>query len=235
MADVLVLQHVAPETAGRIGDAVTAAGHSLRVVRTFAGEPVPESLERVAGLVVMGGSMGVYECDRFPFLRDELRLIEQALRSERPLLGVCLGSQLLAHALGADVRPGSAKEIGWHGLTLSEAAATDLLLSGAPRAFTGFHWHGDVFDLPAGAVGLARSAQTACQALRYGPNAWGLLFHMEVTESMVAAMVRAFPDELAAAGLEGREILANTAANLPTLERIGIAAFARFAKLLGEV
>ena len=235
MAEVLVLQHVAPETAGRIGDAVTAAGHSLRVVRSFAGEPVPESLEGAAGLVVMGGPMGVYECDRFPFLRDELRLIEEALRSERPLLGVCLGSQLLAQALGADVRPGAAKEIGWHGLTLSEAAATDLLLSGAPGAFTGFHWHGDVFDLPSGAVGLARSEQTACQAFRYGPNAWGLLFHMEVTESMVAAMVRAFPDELAAAGLEGREILANTAAHLPTLERIGTGAFARFAKLLGEV
>ena len=232
MAEVLVLQHVAPETAGRIGDAVVAAGHSLRVVRSFAGEPVPKSLEAVAGLVVMGGPMGVYERDRFPYLNDELRLIEQALRSEQPLLGVCLGSQLLAHALGADVRPGAAKEIGWHGLTLYETAATDLLLSGAPRAFTAFHWHGDVFDLPAGAVGLARSARTAWQAFRYGGKAWGLLFHMEVTEPMVAGMVQAFPDELAGAGLEGQEILAHAASHLPTLERIATHAFARWATLL---
>jgi GMP synthase (glutamine-hydrolysing) len=232
VAEVLVLQHVAPETAGRIGDAVATAGHSLRVVRSFAGEPVPKSLEAVAGLVVMGGPMGVYERDRFPYLHDELRLIEQALRSEQPLLGVCLGSQLLAHALGADVRPGAAKEIGWHGLTLDERAATDLMLSGAPRAFTAFHWHGDVFDLPAGAVGLARSARTAWQAFRYGAKAWGLLFHMEVTEPMVAGMVQAFPDELAGAGLEGREILAHAASHLPTLERIATRAFARWATLL---
>lgn len=232
MAEVLVLQHVAPETAGRIGDAVAAAGHSLRVVRSFAGEPVPKALEAVAGLVVMGGPMGVYERDRFPYLHDELRLIEQALRSERPLLGVCLGSQLLAHALGADVRPGAAKEIGWHEVTLYEAAATDLMLSPAPRAFTGFHWHGDVFDLPTGAVGLARSAQTPWQAFRYGGSAWGLLFHMEVTEPMVAAMVEAFPDEVAEAGLRGQEILAHAPSHLRTLERIATHAFAGWAALL---
>jgi len=232
VAEVLVLQHVAAETAGRIGDAVAAAGHTLRVVRTFAGEPVPKSLDAVAGLVVMGGPMGVYERDQFPSLHDELRLIEQALRAERPMLGVCLGSQLLAHALGADVRPGPAKEIGWYRLTLHQAAAADLMLSGAPRAFTAFHWHGDVFDLPAGAVGLARSAQTSWQGFRYGPNAWGLLFHMEVTEPLVAAMVQAFPDELAGAGLQGREILAQAAAHLPTLERIARGAFARWAELL---
>jgi len=233
MAEVLVLQHVAPETAGRIGDAVVAAGHTLRVVRSFAGEPVPQSLGTSAGLVVMGGPMGVYERDQYPYLHAELRLIEQALRSERPLLGVCLGSQLLAHALGAKVRPGPSKEIGWHELMLYPEAAADLMLSSAPHSFTGLHWHGDVFDLPAGAVGLARSAQTVWQAFRYGPSAWGLLFHMEVTQPMVAAMVHAFPDELAQAGLDGREVVAKAASHLPALERIAIPIFARWAKLLG--
>jgi GMP synthase (glutamine-hydrolysing) len=176
--------------------------------------------------------MGVYERDRFPYLKDELRLIEQALRDERPLVGVCLGSQLLAHALGAGVRPGLAKEIGWRGLTLHEPAATDPLLSGAPRSFTAFHWHGDVFDLPAGAVELARSEQTPCQGFRYGPNAWGLLFHIEVTGSMVEAMVQAFPHELAEARLSGGEILADAARHLPTLERVATGAFSRWAELL---
>jgi len=228
-----VLQHVPPETPGRIADAVAAAGHRLRVVRSFAGEPVPGTLEGVAGLVVMGGPMGVYERDRFPFLHDELRLIEQALRAERPLLGVCLGSQLLAHALGAEVRPAPKKEIGWHELILREEATTDPLLSDAPGAFTALHWHGDVFDLPVSAVGLARSAQTAWQGFRYGRNAWGLLFHMEVTEAMVTAMVEAFPDELASAGLDGRAIVAQAGAHLPPLERIARSSFARWAKLLG--
>lgn len=233
MAEILVLQHVAPETPGRIGRAGLAAGHTLRIVRSFLGEPVPKTLEGAAGLVVMGGPMGVYERDRFPFLHDELRLIEQALRLECPLLGVCLGSQLLAHALGAGVRPGPRKEIGWHGLTLHEAAGSDPVLSGAPRTFTALHWHGDVFDLPAGAVDLGRSSQTALQAFRYGPNAWGLLFHMEVTEAMVAAMVDAFSEELADAGLDGREILAQAAAHLPTLERVGSGVFAHWVERLG--
>jgi len=177
--------------------------------------------------------MGVYERDRFPFLRDELRLIEQALRLECPLLGVCLGSRLLAHTLGAGVRPGPRQEIGWHALTLREEAASDPVLSGAPRSFTALPWHGDVFDLPAGAVDLGRSSRTALQAFRYGPNAWGLLFHMEVTETVVAARVEAFPEELAEAGLEGGEILAQAAAHLPTLERIGSGVFADWVERLG--
>jgi len=232
VAEILVLQHVAPETPGRIGEAAVAAGHTLRIVRSFLGEPVPKTLESAAGLVVMGGPMGVYERDRFPFLHDELRLIEQTLRLEYPLLGVCLGSQLLAHALGAGVRPGLKKEIGWHGLTLREAAASDPVLSAAPRTFTALHWHGDVFDLPEGAVDLGRSSQTALQAFRYGPNAWGLLFHMEVTQAMVAAMVEAFPEELTEAGLAGHELRTQAAAHLPTLERIGRGVFTRFVERL---
>src|SRR5262247_282272 len=162
-ATACILQHVACETAAAIGDALQRQGIAQRVVRIFAGEPVPRELTDDA-LVVMGGPMGVYESDRYPHLLDELRLIEDALRRERPLIGVCLGSQLVAAALGARVYPGGFKEIGWYPVELSTAAQDDPLFGDVPRRFTPLVWHGDVFDLPRGAVSLASSALTAHQA-----------------------------------------------------------------------
>jgi GMP synthase (glutamine-hydrolysing) len=192
----------------------------------------------------MGGPQSVYELDRFPYLRDELRLIEQALKAGVPILGVCLGSQLLAAALGAPVTPGKRKEIGWHRVTLTtrnpgqpnfvipaKAGIQDPLWAGLPRAFTAFHWHGDVFALTRGAVSLAASALTQHQAFRYGTNAYGLLFHMEVTSDMVAGMVRAFPDELAAAGVDGASVIADARRRLPRLQAIGGTVFGRWTGL----
>jgi GMP synthase (glutamine-hydrolysing) len=125
-----------------------------------------------AGLIVMGGPMGVYEEARFPFLRRERNLIERALADRVPVLGICLGSQLLASALGAPVRKGLRKEIGWHPVYLEDAAGDDPLFRETPVEFDAFHWHGDVFDLPTGAVRLAHSSLTEYQAFRYGENAY---------------------------------------------------------------
>lgn len=224
MPEVLVLQHAAPETLGTIADSL--AGHDLapRYIRTFAGEPVPEDPEASSGLILMGGPMGVYEQDRYPFLRAEMRVIEQALKSGKPVLGVCLGSQLIAAALGAPVRKGLRKEIGWHPVRLTSQAASDPLFSAVPREFTGFHWHGDVFDLPAGADWLASSDLTEFQAFRY-KSAWGLLFHLEVREPLIAGMVDVFAGELAEAGVDGAGILNATAANLPGLRVVSATVF----------
>ena len=193
----IVLQHVACETPGLIGVELERGGVSLDFVRTFAGDPVPRDLGDAAGLLVMGGPMGVYETDRHPHLRDEIGLIERALAARIPVLGVCLGSQLLAAALGARVAPGPRKEIGWFPVTLTDEAADDPLWRGVAREFVGYHWHGDRFDLPDGAVPLASSALTPLQAYRHGPNAYGILFHMEVTVEIVAAMVETFAAEVA--------------------------------------
>jgi GMP synthase (glutamine-hydrolysing) len=234
LAKVYVLQHARCETLGTIGDALGGAGVSAQYVRTFEGRPVPREMGGAAGLVVMGGPMGVYESSRYPFLREELRLIEQALRDERPVLGVCLGSQLLAAALGSPVVKGSRKEIGWFPLELSADASRDPLWAGVEGRFMGFHWHGDVFERPAGGVTLLSSGQTPCQAFRYGETNYGLLFHMEVTAGMVENMVETFSDELREAGADGHDILARVPDYLPGLHEIGGRVFGRWASLLAD-
>jgi GMP synthase (glutamine-hydrolysing) len=232
MKTVVVLQHAEPEAPGLIRDALSSAGHSIETVQGFRGEAVPASLAGAAGLVVMGGPMGVYETDRFPFLRDEIRLIEAALRAEKPVLGVCLGSQLLAAVLGSSVTKGSQKEIGWFRVELTDSARDDQLLAGIPSAFVACHWHGDVFDLPAGAERLASSERTRVQAFRYGQHAYGFLFHMEVTPQTLEGMVKTFGSELAEASVSGEEILRQAAGYLRPLQDVGRRAFAAWASLL---
>jgi len=162
-------------------------------------------------------------------LGDAVR--EAAVRG-RPVLGVCLGSQLIAAVLGAKVYPGRKKEIGWHRVDLTNAVKSDPLWKDAPRSFRGFHWHGDIFDLPRGATLLASSALTANQAFRYGRNAYAILFHMEITSAQVRTMVETFSSELLVTGLNPRAITLNAHLHLPVLHSIGQTVFTRWAALL---
>ncbi len=232
MPRVYALQHLAAEPLGIIGEALNAGGLDAEIIRVFAGEPIPGDINGAAGLVVMGGSMGVYEQREYPFLSDEIKLIEAALRAEKPVLGICLGSQLLASALGAEVRKGDHKEIGWFPVTLTEAASADRVVCGVERSFTAYHWHGDVFDSPGGAVSLASSAQTECQAFAYGKGAYGFLFHLEATQKIVEDMVRGFASELDEEKIEGAQIIAQTREHLPQLQRIGRSVFQRWTNLI---
>jgi len=232
MPNIYALQHVAAEPLGIIGDALEAGRIGVEYVHVFAGTPVPGDMTGAAGLVVMGGPMGVYEQAEYPFLSQEIRLIEAALKAEKPVLGVCLGSQLIASALGAEVKKGDHKEIGWFPVALTEAAYTDRLFSEVERAFTAYHWHGDVFDLPGGAASLASSAQTQCQAFVYGDCAYGLLFHLEATHKIVEDMVCGFAGELDEEKVDGAEIIAKTRKHLPQLQRLGGPVFQRWASLI---
>ncbi|HUK56239.1 MAG TPA: gamma-glutamyl-gamma-aminobutyrate hydrolase family protein [Nitrospiria bacterium] len=234
MSEILALQHVRCETLGTIAEVLRQENISIRTVRIFESQPVPHSLETSSGLIVMGGPMGVYEQDRYPFLRQEIRLMEEALRDDKPILGVCLGSQLLASALGAVVAEGPTKEIGWYRVTLTPEGKTDPVWTALDPSFTAYHWHGDVFDLPSGAVSLASSERTPHQAFRHGRSSYGVLFHMEVTEQIIEDMVKTFQDELPASGLNGRRILQQAGKHLPRLNALGRAVFARWAGLLKE-
>ncbi|MFY9269587.1 MAG: gamma-glutamyl-gamma-aminobutyrate hydrolase family protein [Candidatus Manganitrophaceae bacterium] len=232
MAKVIVLQHVQCETPGSISDALASRGITAQYIRLFLGEEVPKGLEGASGLVVMGGPMGVYDRREYPFLSDEMKLIEQALQQNKPILGVCLGSQLLAAALGAEVVKGEKKEIGWHPISLTEQAATDPLFKGVVPSFTVYHWHGDIFPLPHGAVPLASSALTRYQAFRYREKAYGLLFHMEVTEGIIREMTSTFASELEEESIDPEEIAGKTKQYLPPLQEVGKTVFGRWAGLV---
>lgn len=226
-----MIQHVVSETPGLIADALRARGVPIETVHTYAGDRVPRSVEGHSGLVVMGGPMGVYEQGAHPHLADEIGLLRTALESRVPILGVCLGSQLLAASLGARVAP-AVKEIGWLPVELTEQAASDPLWQGIPSPFTPFHWHGDAFELPAGARPLARSRASSCQAFSYAGRAYGLLFHLEVSAAMVHAMTRAFGGELDAAGVDGEAVLERARHAVPEIRETAALVFGRWAQLL---
>jgi GMP synthase (glutamine-hydrolysing) len=187
MKPVLALRHVPHEGIGMIEDALRRAELPFSIVDLFREAPQEFHPEQFAGLIVMGGSMNVDETDRFPFLADEVRWLRQSIDAGLPVLGVCLGSQLLAKALGARVYPNLIKEIGWYDIELTAAAKSDRLFGDCQAAETVFQWHGDTFDLPEGASQLARSELCENQAFRFGRAAYGLQFHLEVTPEIVSS------------------------------------------------
>jgi GMP synthase-like glutamine amidotransferase len=196
-----VLQHVPYEGPGLIGAAAAAAGVDLRPRRLFdrndAGAdevPPPDRADDLGGLVVMGGPMGAHDDAEHPHLADERLLIAAALKAGRPVLGVCLGAQLMAAALGARVLPGEAgQEIGLGAVDLTPEGRTDPVLGPVGRTLPVLHWHGDTYDLPPSAVRLAASARYPQQAFRVGERAYGRQFHVEVDEPGAAAMEPEFP------------------------------------------
>lgn len=178
---LLVMQHVPWEGPHRILDA--CAGLRERTVKPLAGQELPAH-EEVAGAVVMGGPMNVDDLDAHPELGDEREWLAEAVRRELPVLGICLGAQLLARALGAEVRRGEGPELGYAPVEILDP--DDPILGPLAPSTTVLHWHGDVFDLPEGATRLARSARTEVQAFRRG-NAWGVLFHPEADFALLEA------------------------------------------------
>lgn len=180
--NVHYLMHVPHEGLGAMEAWFVARGHHLARTRFFRGE-VPPAPESIDWLVVMGGPMGVYEEDRHPWLREEKRFIERMIARGVPVLGVCLGAQLIAEVLGGTVAPHRHKEIGWFPVSLTEQARSNALFAPLPRTFTPLHWHGDTFTLPPGAVHLARSEACEHQAFAYEDRVLGLQFHVEALPS----------------------------------------------------
>lgn len=199
MSYVLVVQHVAVEGPALLGAALTAAGLEVRVHRCDLDGAPGLDLHDLAGLVVMGGPMSAYRDDGFPTRRGELALLASAVAARRPVLGVCLGAQLLAEATGGVSHPGGAPEIGWGQIHQTEQAGTDMLFGGLPTAFDVLHWHSDSYHPPPGAVRLAESDRYPEQAFRLDRTAWGLQFHVELDRPAVGRLASAFPQEAASA------------------------------------
>jgi GMP synthase (glutamine-hydrolysing) len=196
MQQLLIIQHVAHERLGTFEDAFRRAGCRLIPLNIFEPKAVWPALEEVGGVVSMGGPMSVSQQAAYPWIARELALLRRAVERRLPVLGVCLGAQMLAAALGAKVAPNPQKEIGWYPVIREPGADGDPLLAAFGQTETVFQWHGDTFGLPTGAVRLASSplrqgsSRRMEQAFRYGDRAWGLQFHVEVTEAMVRAWLR---------------------------------------------
>ena len=230
MPRILVIEHHAADTPGALAPALGRAGFSLDLVRRHAGEALPASVADHAGLVLLGGPMGAAD----PALAPEYRLLEQALAAGMPVLGICLGSQMLATALGGTVARAPRSEVGWHAIDLTPPATCDALFQVFPPRFTTFHWHGDAFTLPPGAVALASSALTPCQAFRHGPRTYGLQFHLEADRPVLEAMASAYGDELDDAGLAPAALFDEAGRYLADHARYGAAFFAGWARLAKE-
>lgn len=230
MAKVYVLQHHPAENLGTISDALEGAALAWQYVRIYDGHPVPADMKGAGGLIVMGGPMGVYQTERYPFLRDEMTLIQDAVKQGRPVLGVCLGAQIVAAALGAKVEKNPrGKEIGWYPVRLEAAAQEDRIFKGNAETIMPFHWHGDFFELPPGATSLATSDKTPCQAFRHGANVYGLQFHIEVTRESVEQMSAAFGRELEREKISADEMIARCSDHEAALARLSDTIFSRWA------
>lgn len=199
---IRVLQHVAHEGPGAIEAWAASRGHSLAVTRLDRGEPLPGVADFDA-LVAMGGPMSANDEAFYPWLAPEKRLVTAAIQEDRRILGVCLGSQIIASALGRRVYAASEAEIGWFPVRVRvAAAAASRTFAAMPERFTPFHWHGETFDLPEGAKHLAETDLCPHQAFEIefdgGPSRGGALvlalqFHMEATAATVRAMAEAEP------------------------------------------
>lgn len=222
MGEVLVFQHDPFADLGFFGEVLQKQRHDYRVIRMFHGEMPADNWDQVDALIVLGGPMNVDEEDEFPFLRWEKRIIRAAIDESVPILGVCLGAQLIAATIGAPVFHGAVKEIGWSPISITPHGQVDSLLGYLPENATVFQWHGDGFDLPNGAVRLASSVNYENQAFRFGKNIYALQFHLEVTPRMIDRWIDVRSKDLAQAPYVSPEkIRADTQSYAATLKYYG--------------
>ena len=183
------LQHMPAEGPGHAADWLAAHGHTLTLTKLFEPNPVFPTLADFDGLLILGGAMSVHDEDRLSWLRDEKVFIREALRVGKITLAICLGAQLVAEALGGEVRPNHAPEIGFWTVRFSVKSLEHPLLRGWPEKAAVLHWHLDTFTVPPGAVRVGMSAATATQGFVWGDGVIGLQFHPEMTVPMVEQLM----------------------------------------------
>ncbi len=208
MRECLAVRHVAFEDAGVLADLLKERGFGLRYLEAGVEKIERETLLDPDLVLLLGGPIGVYEEEIYPFLREEIAAVRARLDAKKPTLGVCLGAQLIAYALGADVKPGPEKEIGWASVKLTAAGEKSVLapLKGVPV----LHWHGDNFTLADGAVNLASTPVCPHQAFQIGKHALGLQFHIEMNPAKIEQWLIGHTVELGKAKIDLREVRRQT-------------------------
>ena len=231
---LLVIEHEDEAGLGVFAEPITDRGWELRKWRPTDGEPAP-SRSGFDAVIALGGAMNADENDRHPWIDDEIALLRDGLRHDLPILGVCLGSQLLAAAAGAKPTRANRAEIGWFEVELGSDGAADPLLSALPSRFEAFQWHSYAAPSPPGAVALARSP-VCLQAFRAGDHAWGIQFHAEVTEADALTWTAHHADDpaFAANGLDPQRFAADIRERMPAWNEKGRRLCDRFCALVEE-
>lgn len=217
---IVVFQHEPTEGPGLLAEVLRDHGHRLRVVRLFAGDAVPPDLANVHGVISMGGNANVGENARYPWLPEEIDFLKRAHAAGLPTMGVCLGAQLIAAALGGEVGPMDTPEVGWQPVKLTFPGTTDPVFAGIPWSSRQMHLHGqEVKKLAPGAVALASSPACPIQAFRAGARTYGFQYHFEWTVADIDSL--AHDVLMQRAGMPALRLRQETRANYPTYRRLG--------------
>jgi GMP synthase-like glutamine amidotransferase len=207
--NTLVIKHVDVEGPGLIEYCLRQEKIPYQILDLKPSVRFPK-LEDITHIVLLGGPMNVYEEERYPFLRDEDLFIKDAIQKGKAILGICLGAQLIAKALGAKVFKAPVKEIGWYDVSLTKTGSQDPLFSELPKTFSVFQWHEDTFEIPKSGKLIATSSPVSHQAFRYGEKVYGLQFHLEVTEAMIYEWIETYEEGRKAAIMDETEIKIET-------------------------
>ena len=232
MPRVTCFQHVENEGLGTLLPLLQSKEIKVQVLKPFKGDAIPDALGD--GLIVLGGPMGVYEEKQYPWMTLELGSLRKALSNSLPILGVCLGAQMLAHAAGGQVYRGALPEIGWHPLALTPEGRHDPLFLDVPPEFSAFHWHNDTFTLPWNAVRLASSGYYPNQIFKINRNAYGFQCHLEITEDMAKSWMGSGARSFTPFGgpVRPERVLEDLPQNCETLRAYGEKIFYRFFSML---
>ncbi len=228
----LIIKHIEIEGPGLIEYCLDRKriAHQVLCLESEARIPAPEEFTHI---IVLGGPMNVHEEDRYPFLKQEDLFIKGIIQRGKPILGICLGAQLIAKALGAKVLKAPVREVGWYDISLTRIGSRDPLFSDLPRTFPAFQWHEDTFEIPKAGKLIATSSPIAHQAFRYGENAYGLQFHLEVTEEMITDWLRAYGemDGDHSSSISKAQLLTETEIKIETYTRRGMKFLENFFRL----
>lgn len=194
---VLVVENYGNTGLGQMRTALAEAGAQIDIRRAYLGEALPLRADEHDAAIVLGGGQNALDDEAYPYIPALLELMRDFARSDKAVLGICLGSQLLARAFGARNQLGGATEFGWQQVALTDAAGEDAVLSVLPKDFPIFQWHDDTFSLPEGAVRLATNPTAENQAFRIGRAAYGIQFHFEADRKLVREWCAAFADQIA--------------------------------------
>ena len=232
MQRVLFVQNGDTDVPGLFEEVLKTSGVELDVVHAWSGEPVPTDVCRWSGISIGGGAMSAYEGEEFPFLPKEEQLIRKAQDAGLPVLGFCLGAQLMSRAFGGKVYANGEKEIGFFDVRFTPEAANDPLWRGHAETFQPVHWHADTFTLPAGAVHLGESTLTPNQIFRYGARSYGFQFHLEIDEKVLIEMIGPDGGGLPRYGVDPEEFLREGRIAFPKVRPLAEAIFGRWTELL---